>query len=119
MLYNAIRNLYICDPSYTKLILNLIKEENDNNNFKNFILYFENEYINKYDILSWNYYNKYRHITNNACEAYNAKIKKWFMKKPTFFKLLYELQIEENIIVTTYKKRLAGLMGHEFRKKSY
>ena len=39
------------------------------------------------------------------------------MKKPTFFKLIYQLQLEENIIVTTYSKRLAGLMGHEYRRK--
>ena len=117
VLYNAIRSLYICDPAYIKIIFNLIKDENDNDNFKNFIAYFEKEYLNKYDILSWNYYNNYRHITNNSCEAYNAKINKWFMKKQTFFKLIYQLQLEENIIVTTYSKRLAGLMGHEYRRK--
>ena len=40
-LYNAIRSLYICDPAYIKIIFNLIKDENDNDNFKNFIAYFE------------------------------------------------------------------------------
>ena len=38
-------------------------------------------------------------------------------ENPTFFKLIYQLQLEENIIVTTYSKRLAGLMGHEYRRK--
>ena len=38
-------------------------------------------------------------------------------ENPTFFKFLYQLQLEENIIVTTYSKRLAGLMGHGYRRK--
>ena len=39
-----------------------------------------------------------------------------FKVKPTFFKLLYELRIEEQDIVTTYEKRKAGLLGHEIRR---
>ena len=101
------------------MIFNIIKEKNTNANFKNFLNYFGEEDIKKYNILSWNYYLDYRHLTNNAYESYNASINKWFLKKPTFFRLLYELQIEENIIVTTYMKRLAGLLGHEYRRKLY
>ena len=33
-----------------------------------------------------------------------------------FFKLLYELRIEEQNIVTTYEKRKAGLLGNEIRR---
>ena len=39
-----------------------------------------------------------------------------FKVKPTFFKLLYELRIEEQDTVTTYEKRKAGLIGCEIRR---
>ena len=49
------------------MIFNIIKEKNTNANFKNFLNYFGEEYIKKYNILSWNYYLDYRHLTNNEC----------------------------------------------------
>ena len=36
--------------------------------------------------------------------------------KPKFFKLLYELRIEEHDIINTFEKRKAGLLGHELRR---
>lgn len=65
-----------------------------------------------------NYFGKYRHMTNNACEAYNSKINKWFEKKSSFFKLIYELRIEDSTIVINYNKREAGLLGHKYRRNT-
>ena len=115
-LIKTVSNLYICDPDYVLPIFELICKKNTNNNFKNFLTYFKNQYILKIDIHSWNYYKNFTHITNNSCESYNCKLNKIFKVKPTFFKLLYELRIEEQDIVTTYEKRKAGLLGHEIRR---
>ena len=69
-----------------------------------------------YPIKRWNYYNNYRHVTNNACESYNAKLNNLFQKKPTFFKLLYEIRLEESSIINEFIKRQAGLLGSGNRK---
>ena len=99
------------------MIFALIKKENKNNNFKEFLNYFENEYINKYGVESWNYAENVRHVTNNACESYNSKLNRLFSVKPTFYKLLYELRLEEHQISVTYNKRKNGLLGLEFRRR--
>ena len=39
--------------------------------------------------------------------------------KPTFFKLLYELRLEENDISNIYEKRKSGLIGHEVRGNTH
>ena len=40
----------------------------------------------------------------------------FFQKKPTYFKLLYELRLEEADIINDYKKRNAGLLGSNNRR---
>ena len=40
-----------------------------------------------------------------------------FNKKPSFFKLLYKLRIEERDISLTYEKRNSGLHGLELRRR--
>ena len=74
ILYNMINNLYLCHPDYVKIVFDKIKENSDNENFDKFLKYFDDNYIKIYKINNWNYYNNFRHITNNACESYNAKI---------------------------------------------
>ena len=115
-LYNIMCNLFLCDPEYVVYVFDIIKRKSDNDNFNNFLKYFETEYIKRYGINNWNYYENYRHMTNNACEAYNSKLNRLFDKKPTFYKLIYELRTEEADIVNKYKKRYAGLLGHEYRR---
>ena len=84
---------------------------------KNFLLILK---INKnLDVSSWNYYKNFIHVTNNSCESYNFKLNKLFMKKPKFFKLLYELRIEEHDIVNTYEKRKVWLLGYEIKKNAH
>ena len=39
-----------------------------------------------------------------------------FNSKPSFFRLLYELRIEEKDIINTFKKIKMGLLGHEIRR---
>ena len=43
---------------------------------------------------------------------------KLFDKKPSYFKLIYEIRIEKAIIVNNYNKRQAGLLGHEIKKNT-
>ena len=40
-----------------------------------------------------------------------------FDKKPTYFKLIYELRIEEANIINIYNKRYSSLLGHEYRRR--
>ena len=47
----------------------------------------------------------------------NSKLNKLFDKKPTHFKLIYELRIEEANIINIYNKRYSGLLGHKYRRK--
>ena len=88
-------NLFLCDPIYVKEVFHIIKSKSTNENFNNFLEYYEKEFIKLHKIENWNYYQDYHHITNNECEAYNSKLNKLFDKKPTYFKLIYELRIEE------------------------
>ena len=67
--------------------------------------------IKLYKIKRWNYFDKYRHVTNNDVESCNAKFNNLFQKKPTYFKLIYELLLEEASIINEYKKRQTGLIG--------
>ena len=119
ILFNAVCNLFLCDPKYIGKVFQIIKQKSSANpRFTEFLNYFDNEYIKIYKIPTWNYYNNYRHVTNNSCEAYNSKMNKLFDKNPNYFKSIYELQIEEATIVNNYNKRQAGLLGHEIRKNT-
>ena len=118
ILYNMINNLYLCHPDYVKIVIYKIRDNSDNENFDKFLKYFEDYYIKMYNIKNWNYFNNFRHITNNACESYNAKINNLFQKKPTYFKLIYELRLEEADIIINYKKRNAGLLGSNNRRSN-
>ena len=72
ILYNCIRNLFMCEPEYISLVFKKIENEANtinNINYLNFIKYFKDTYIKKYKLESWNYYENRRHITNNACES--------------------------------------------------
>ena len=107
ILYNCIRNLYMCEPEYIPLVFKKIENEAktiNNINFLNFIKYFKDTYIKKFNPESWNYYENYRHITNNSCESYNAQLNKLFDKKSNFYKLVYKLKLEEHNIIMAYKK---------------
>ena len=111
ILYKIITNLYICDPNYVKPVFQLIYKKNSDNNLKN--------YTKNLVVTSWNYYQNFTHVTNNICESYNCILNKLFRVKPKFFKLLYELRIEEHDIVNTYEKRKAGLLGHEIKRNTH
>ena len=84
-LWHFKRNLEIHKNQICNIIdiFNKINNENDNNNFKEFI-----EYLKKdiYNIKDWNYYKNIEHIINNECEPYNSYINDFFNKKPTFYK---------------------------------
>ena len=76
------------DPEYIYDVFELIKEKTDNENFQRFLKYFGDNYLNKYEIKNWNYYDNIENTTNNCCESYNNKLNNYFNKKSTFFKLL-------------------------------
>ena len=105
------------DPNYVEDLFNKIKEKNTINNFNHFFDYLEDNYIDKYGIKNWNYFENIENTTNNCCEAYNNKLSNLFNQKPTYFKLLYKLREEdliwkEHIRLTTgiwsSKKKLGG-----------
>ena len=49
-------------------------------------------------------------------EAYKSKINNFFKNKPTYFKLVFELQNEEVNIINVYNKRKSGLLGSNNRR---
>ena len=97
LLFKCITNLVFVDPQYTIKLYDVIIQKNTNDNFKKFLKYFKEAYINKYNHNTWNYFENIQNITNNCCESYNNKIDNYFNKKTTFFKLLCVLKKEEMI----------------------
>ena len=71
ILYHMVNNLYLYHPDYVKIVFNKIKEKSLNENLNKYLKYFEDTYIKLYNIKRWNYFDKYRHVTNNAVESYN------------------------------------------------
>ncbi|KAG4088128.1 hypothetical protein H8356DRAFT_1433101 [Neocallimastix lanati (nom. inval.)] len=116
--YKAISNLCFINIEYIPDIFNKIKisckrYESTCSHFLNFLDYFEKTFLNIYNIKYWNYYNNIDHITNNASESYNSYLKKLFVKKPSFYKLIYTIQFEESISYYDYQMRIKGI----WRKK--
>jgi SHS2 domain-containing protein len=118
ILYNMITNLYLCEPNYVVSVFNKIKIETENESFINFLTYVEETYIKKFGYKNWNYFKNVTHATNNSCESYNNKLNGLFKVKPIFFKLVYELRLEESNIVNAFNKRNAGLIGYEIKRKA-
>ena len=99
-----------------KIVFYKIKEKSNNDDFNKFLEYFEDPYFKLYDYHQWNYFDQPRFATNNAMEAYNCKINNFFNKKPTYFKLVFELRKEEADIINIYNKRKSGLLGSNNRR---
>ncbi|KAG4097747.1 hypothetical protein H8356DRAFT_1675482, partial [Neocallimastix lanati (nom. inval.)] len=117
--YKAISNLCFINIEYIPDIFNKIKNtcmryESTCSQFLNFLDYFEKIFLNIYNIKYWNYYNNIDHITNNASESYNSYLKNLFVKKPSFYKLIYTIQFEESKSYYDYHMRIKGI----WRKKS-
>ena len=116
--YKVISNLCFINPEYIPCIFNKIKNtcqwyKSNCSQFLRFLDYFEKAFLNMYKIRYWNYYNNIDHITNNASESYNKYLKKLYVKKPTFYKLIYEIQFEESKSYNDYQRRI----GEIWRKK--
>jgi len=99
--YKTIFNLYFinfeCIPGIFSKIKNTCQWYKFTcSQFLRFLDFFEKTLLNMYKIRYWNYYNNIDHITNNVSESYNKYLKKLFVRKPTFYKLIYELQFEES-----------------------
>ena len=87
ILYKSITNFPFINPDYIFDIYNKFKEESEANNYRNFLEfldYFKKTYLITYEIKYWNYYDHIEHITNNACESYNAKLNNLFQKNQHF-----------------------------------
>ena len=90
--------------------------ENNYNQFLIFLEYFRKTYLIHYDIENWNYYNNIEHITNNASESYNNYIGSLFLKKSTYFRLIYTLNNEISLYPDTYERRMLGVWNKQKRK---
>ncbi|KAG4103918.1 hypothetical protein H8356DRAFT_1419868 [Neocallimastix lanati (nom. inval.)] len=78
-----------------------VKNNNDYNNFQQFLEYFNKNYLLKYNVNNWNYYENIEHLTNNASESYNSYLNNIFPNKHLFYKLIYILK-EENLSYNDY-----------------
>ncbi|ORY04440.1 hypothetical protein LY90DRAFT_519444 [Neocallimastix californiae] len=78
------------------------------NNFLQFLEYFNKNYLLKYNVNNWNYYENIEHLTNNASESYNSYLNNIFPNKPLFYKLIYILKEEENLSYNDYQRRTKG-----------
>ncbi|KAL6630774.1 hypothetical protein U3516DRAFT_793046 [Neocallimastix sp. 'constans'] len=70
--------------------------------------YFNKNYLLKYNVNNWNYYENIEHLTNNASESYNSYLNNIFPNKPLFYKLIYILKEEENLSYNDYQRRTKG-----------
>ena len=111
-LFKRIKTLPLIPPLYVKDIFDLINANNKLEDLNEFLQYFEDTFINKYDIVFWNYFDEYNLRTNNPCESYNNRLNCFFAKKPTFYNLLYILGREESLIEREY----ADLILNGYRK---
>ena len=117
--YNAILNLPFINPNYILDIFHKIKKsciEKNYNQFLIFLEYFRKTYLILYNIENWNYYNNIEHITNNASESYNNYIGSLFLKKSTYFRLIYTLNNEISLYPDTYERRMLGVWNKQKRK---
>ncbi|ORY69183.1 hypothetical protein LY90DRAFT_504257 [Neocallimastix californiae] len=78
------------------------------NNFQQFLEYFNKNYLLKYNVNNWNYYENIEHLTNNASESYNSYLNNIFPNKPLFYKLIYILKEGENLSYNDYQRRTKG-----------
>ncbi|KAG4088992.1 hypothetical protein H8356DRAFT_1432362 [Neocallimastix lanati (nom. inval.)] len=85
-----------------------VKNNNDYNNFLQFLEYFNKNYLLNYNFNNWNYYENIEHLTNNASESYNSYLNNIFPNKPLFYKLIYILKEEENLSYNDYQRRTKG-----------
>ncbi|ORX73428.1 hypothetical protein BCR32DRAFT_285656 [Anaeromyces robustus] len=107
----SISNFPFINPNYIFDIHNKIKrecQENNYNQFLDFLEYFNDNYLQGYDIKYWNYYNGIEHITNNVSELYNKYLKLLFQNKPTFYKLIHKLK-KESLSFNDYQRRNEGI----------
>ena len=84
---------------FDKIKLNL---EGLPDKIKEFLQYFQNQFLDHYPLQYWSYYKPYSLRTNNSCESYNNVINSYFVKKPTFWKLLYILRQEMSTVEKNY-----------------
>ncbi|KAL6589824.1 hypothetical protein U3516DRAFT_771687 [Neocallimastix sp. 'constans'] len=85
-----------------------VKNNNNYNNFLQFLEYFNKNYLLKYNVNNWNYYENIEHLTNNASESYNSYLNNIFPNKPLFYKLIYISKEEENLSYNDYQRRTKG-----------
>ena len=96
---------YLCfiEPIYVKLVYNKIIEIIKIDDFmKPYIDYFKTNFIEGYNIKTWNYWGIFKNRTNNCCEGYNSKLNDYFKTKPHIYKLLMKLKEEEVVIYKNY-----------------
>ena len=109
--YKAISNLPFINPNYIfdiYIIIKRICQKKKYNNFLQFLEYFNKNYLLKYNVNNWNYYENIEHLTNNASESYNSYLNNIFPNKPLFYKLIYILKEEENLSYNDYQRRNKG-----------
>lgn len=94
--YEMCKNLCFVPPEKVIDVFKLFKKERIPNKLKQFITYFEKEFIFLlFEIKQWNYHWMENHRINNFVEGYNSKLNELFSKKPNIYKLIYELKIDE------------------------
>lgn len=116
ILYKCIINMAYIDPNYVISVFNYIKDINRSPSFIKFLEYFENNYLKIYPLKNWNYFDCIENMTNNCCESYNNKLNNSFPKKPSFFKLLYKLREEEDLIMKEHQRLCEGIWSSKRRK---
>ncbi|KAL6632215.1 hypothetical protein U3516DRAFT_792336 [Neocallimastix sp. 'constans'] len=109
--YKAISNLPFINPNYIfdiYIIIKRICQKKKYNNFLQFLEYFNKNYLLKYNVNNWNYYENIEHLTNNASKSYNSYLNNIFPNKPLFYKLIYILKEEVKLSYNDYQRRTKG-----------
>jgi len=84
-LYKCLTNLPFINSEYIFELFNFIKSKSENNeHFKDYLKYFKDNYLIKYDVGEWNYYDNIENTTNNCCESYHNKLNNYLIKNLLF-----------------------------------
>ena len=129
-IFKRIQTLCYIDPNYVKDCFELISEdaEEDDKDDKFVNEYFKKTYLEKYNIIDWNYFKIFDHRTNNVYESYHHILNSKFNYKPSIWKFINVIRNEENSLLIeinnikngdNFKMKKRGTPSFEYIMKKY
>ena len=111
-----IKSLSFIDPEYVKAFFKIIKLDANNSNEQNkkFVIeYFEKTYIEKYNIIYWNYFKNMAIKRIMLAKEYHHLLNSKFNSKSTIWKFINIIRIDDNI----FRIDLNDIRNGNFKKR--